>query len=106
MGLRRALGTAALVCALLAGCDGGAEHAGDPTPSDPTTATPSDPTTTASSEQTADPALDPAHAVDPPGRRTGLIAPADIVANGSKTIPDDKVAAIRHLRGVLGVEQI
>ena len=51
-------------------------------------------------------ALDPAHAVDPPGRRTGLIAPADIVANGSKTIPDDKVAAIRALDGVVGVEQI
>jgi D-alanyl-D-alanine carboxypeptidase len=99
MRLGRALGTAALACALLTGCNGSTE-AGDPAPSETTSTTP------AASGQTAAPALDPKHAVDPPGRRTGLIAPADIVANGSKTIPQDKVDAIRRLDGVLDVEQI
>jgi hypothetical protein len=104
MRLGRALGTVALAGALLTACDGGTEHAGDLTPSDPT---PSEATTTAPpSSQTAEPALDPEHATDPPGRRTGLIAPADIVANGSKTIPHATVDAIRHLEGVLDVEQI
>jgi hypothetical protein len=99
MRLGRALGTAALAAALLTACDGGTEHAGDPTPSEATT-------TAASSDQTTEPALDPAHAVDPPGRRTGLIAPADIVANGAKTIPQGTVDRIRDLPGVLDVEQI
>src|SRR4051794_2827976 len=99
MRLGRALGTAALACALLTGCNGSTE-AGDPAPDETTSTTP------AASGQTAAPALDPKHAVDPPGRRTGLIAPADIVANGSKTIPQDKVDAIRRLDGVLDVEQI
>jgi hypothetical protein len=102
MRLGRALGTAALAVALLAACDGGdAEHAGDPvgTPSTPSTAP-------ASSTRTAEPALDPEHAVDPPGRRTGAIAPADIVVNGDETIPQDKIDAIRRLKGVQDVEQI
>ena len=50
--------------------------------------------------------LDPAHAVDPPGRRTGLIAPPDIIATGSKTIAQDRVEAIERLDGVVDVEQI
>ena len=98
MRLGRALATAALAAALLTACDGGSEHAGDPS-------TPPE-TTPASSGQTAAPALDPEHAVDPPGRRTGAIAPADIVVNGSKTIPQDKIDAIRKLAGVQAVEQI
>ncbi|MCW2792896.1 MAG: hypothetical protein JWO76_1994 [Nocardioides sp.] len=56
--------------------------------------------------ETAAPALDPAHAVDPPGERTGAIAPADIVVNGAKTLDDATVAAIRKLPGVSDVEQI
>ena len=102
MRLGRALGTTALAGALalsLAACNGSTE-AGDPAPS----GTPA--TSPASSGQTAAPALDPAHAVDPPGRRTGAIAPADIVVNGAKTIPQDKVDAIRRLAGVQDVEQI
>jgi hypothetical protein len=97
MRLGRALGTAALVCALLTACDGG-ENADDPA------GTPR--TTPASSGQTAQSALDPAHAVDPPGRRTGAIAPADVVVNGAETIPPAKVAAIRKLHGVQDVEQM
>ena len=102
MRMGRAVGTTALAGMLalsLAACDGTSE-AGDPAP----TGTPS--TTSASGTRTAEPALDPKHAVDPPGRRTGAIAPADIVVNGSKTIPQEKVAAIRRLAGVQDVEQI
>lgn len=99
MRLGRALATAALSAALLTACNGGTE-AGDPAPS----GTPS--TSPASSGHTAAPALDPAHAVDPPGPRTGAIAPADIVVNGAETIPQDKVDAIRKVEGVQDVEQI
>ncbi|HEU5036350.1 MAG TPA: M15 family metallopeptidase [Nocardioides sp.] len=101
MRLGRALGTTLLVAALLTACDGGSEHAGDPVASSGSPAT-----TPASGGRTAAPALDPAHAVDPPGRRTGAIAPADIVVNGARTIPQDKVEAIRRLTGVQDVEQI
>jgi D-alanyl-D-alanine carboxypeptidase len=98
---RRAFGATAVAGALvlaLTGCDASTE-AGEP---EPTSAV----TSPAGGGQTVAPALDPEHAVDPPGRRTGMIAPADIVANGPETIPEEKVAAIRGLDGVLGVEQI
>ncbi|GAA1126078.1 M15 family metallopeptidase [Nocardioides aquiterrae] len=101
MRLGRALGTTALAGVLVlpvAGCNGGSE-AGDPAPSAASTSA-------ASSGQTAAPALDPKHAIDPPGRRTGAIAPADIVVNGAQTIPQDKVDEIRRLKGVQDVEQI
>ncbi|WP_395658171.1 M15 family metallopeptidase [Nocardioides sp.] len=115
MRLGRALVTAALAAAVglaASGCDDGSAHAGDPAGSGSSASTGSGRSSGSTSAPTspsggATPTgLDPEHAVDPPGRRTGLIAPADIVANGSATIPDDKVAAIRHLDGVLGVEQI
>ncbi|GAB3198113.1 hypothetical protein GCM10027062_11530 [Nocardioides hungaricus] len=98
MRLGRALATTLLAATLLTACDGSTRAgAPDPAPSD---------TSPASSGQTAAPTLDPEHAVDPPGRRTGMIAPADIVANGSETIPQEKVDQIRALEGVVGVEQI
>jgi D-alanyl-D-alanine carboxypeptidase len=105
MALGRARGTAvlgllALLGALTTGCNGPSE-AGDPSQSPAPTAT-----ATATGGRTAEPALDPAHAVDPPGRRTGLISPPDIVANGSRTIAPDRVRAIERLRGVVDVEQV
>lgn len=93
------LGLAALLGAVTAGCTGPSE-AGDPAPSTSSTAT------AAPGGQTGSPALDPAHAVDPPGRRTGLISPPDIVANGSRTIAPDRVRAIERLEGVVDVEQV
>ncbi|MBZ5741239.1 M15 family metallopeptidase [Nocardioides mangrovi] len=106
MRLARALGTAALMGALtasLTACDGGGEHAGDPASSTP----PTDPGASASGSPTATASvLDPAHAVDPPGKRTGAIAPADIVVNGAATIPQDRIDAIEKLEGVQDVEQI
>ena len=99
MRLGRALAATALAAALLAACDdGGQEHAGDPASMPETTP--------ASSGRTAAPALDPAHAIDPPGRRTGAIAPADIVVNGAETIPQAKIDAIKRLDGVSAIEQI
>ena len=110
------LGTAALACALLAplltGCGGGAADAGDPNASTSasTGATPTDPGATASTSpgggQSTAPVLDPEHAVDPPGKRTGAIAPADIVVTGAKTIPQEKIDAITALADGLEVEQI
>jgi D-alanyl-D-alanine carboxypeptidase len=108
MRLWRTLGTAVLSGVLtlaLAGCNG-AEEADDPATGAPTTTDPSSSASSASAGRPTEPAIDPAHAVDPPGRRTGLIAPADIVANGSKTIPPERVREIRRLEGVIGVEQV
>ncbi|ABL79673.1 hypothetical protein Noca_0128 [Nocardioides sp. JS614] len=93
------LGLAALLGALTTACTGPSE-AGDPTPDSSSTATAS------AGSPTASPALDPAHAVDPPGRRTGLISPPDIVASGSKTIAPGRVRAIERLAGVVDVEQV
>jgi hypothetical protein len=95
---------AVLLAALASGCDG-SSGSGAPAPS-PTTGSATGSATAAAGGQTAEPALDPAHAVEAPGRRTGLIAPADIVANGSKTIPQATVDRIRRLEGVLDVEQV
>ncbi|CAI9402256.1 M15 family metallopeptidase [Nocardioides sp. T2.26MG-1] len=104
MALGRARGTAVLglvlsLGALTTACNGSSD-AGAPQPSGSSSAT------AAAGGQTAEPALDPAHAVERPGRRTGLISPPDIVANGSKTIAPARVRAIERLPGVVDVEQI
>ncbi|GAA4369532.1 M15 family metallopeptidase [Nocardioides caricicola] len=91
--------TLALAIAATAACSGSSQ-AGDPEPSASTTAAAPTPS------PASGPTLDPAHAVDPPGRRTGQIAPADIVVNGAETIPQEKVDEIRELRGVQDIEQI
>lgn len=98
MRLGRAFATAALLCALLTACsdDPAAE---EPSPTEPATSP-------AAGSPTAAPALDPEHAVDPPGRRTGAWGPADIVFNGPQTIPEEKVEQVRALEGVVDVEQI
>lgn len=105
MRLGRALGatTLALAIGATSACSGSSE-AGDPAPSGTTKGTTGAAAATPSPD--AEPTLDPAHAVDPPGKRAGLIAPADIVVNGASTIPEEKVAEIERLRGVQDVEQI
>jgi hypothetical protein len=102
MRLGRALGTAMLPCLLvLTACDG-SSRAGDP----------ESPSTSASAAaetgggQTAAPALDPAHAVDPPGKRTGAIAYSDIIVNGSETLDAATIAKVERLKGVQDVEAI
>ena len=51
------------------------------------------------------PTLDPAHAVDPPGRAPGRRLPADIVVTGSKTLDADH-RAIQQLSASQDVEPI
>jgi hypothetical protein len=96
----------AATVALASGCDGGdpSARADDTTPGAGSTSPgPSGPATSTSATAVE---LDPTHAVEPPGRRTGMIAPADIVVTGSRTIPEATVAAIRRLDGVTDVEQV
>lgn len=100
--LRGALLGLAVLATALAGCDG--SRAGGTASTE--SATPAA-TAAASAGAASDaPALDPAHAVEPPGERTGLIAPADIVVTGAGRIAPEQVAAVRGLDGVLDVEQI
>ena len=102
MRLRRALGTAMVPCLLVLTACNATSQADEP--ASPSTSAAGTPRPAAA--ETATPALDPAHAVDPPGKRTGAIAPADIVVNGATTLDDVTVAAIRSLPGVSDVEQI
>lgn len=95
------LGVVALLGALATACND-SSRAGDPEPSGSVTGS----ATPAVGSPTGQPTLDPAHAIDPPGRRTGLISGPDIVANGSKTITPERVRAIEELEGVVDVEQI
>jgi hypothetical protein len=99
-----ALVATVLATVLTAGCDGSESRARDE-PLSPGSSTPSAPGSS-SAAPTDMPTLDPAHAVDPPGERTGQIAPPDIIVTGSKTLDDSIVEAIRRIPGVTDVEQI
>jgi hypothetical protein len=103
MRLGRAVGAAVLPCLLvLTACNGSSKA------DDPPTKSPSAPASTPATGggQTAAPALDPAHAVDPPGERVGAIAISDIIVNGSETLDADTIAEIKKLRGIQDVEVI
>lgn len=103
MRLGRALGATAmaLTIGVTAACTDTSE-ADDPQPDPPTSSA----AATTEPEPNAEPTLDPAHAVDPPGKREGQFGPADIVVTGSKTLDDELVRAIERLAGVTGVERI
>ena len=92
--------TALLVAALTAGCDDAESRTGDQ-PGGPSGSSPS-----GAGASSSAPTLDPAHAVEAPGERSGQIAPSDIMVTGSKTLPSSVVEAIRRVRGVTDVEQI
>lgn len=104
MARARLFGAAALTAALVlpAGCSAGGEADADPPASEPTSAA----TSVAGGRggATVRPAVDPLHAVEPPGPREGALAPADILVTSGETISSDTVDAIRGLRGVLDVE--
>ncbi|MGV3561636.1 MAG: M15 family metallopeptidase [Nocardioides sp.] len=51
------------------------------------------------------PGLDPAYAVEPPGRFKALPRTADIVVQAQETIDDETLAAIERLEGVASVER-
>jgi hypothetical protein len=94
-----------LTASLATGCDGSDSRADDQ-PAAPKGSTPSSPSSSGTARPTSGATLDPDHVVDQPGKRTGQIAPSDIIVTGSKTLDKSTVAAIRRLRGVTDVEQI
>ena len=93
-GVRRALTATATVAVLAVGaaCSGGSD-ASDPKPS----ATPGGD----GSATTAAPTLEQAHSVPPPGPRgPGVLAPADLLVVGAKTLDPALVDRVRALDGV------
>jgi hypothetical protein len=51
-------------------------------------------------------AIDPAYAVEPPGRRTGSIVPADILVQDTEPLADEVVTRVRGLDGVQAALQL
>ena len=101
--LRRALPVIASVTALavLAACGGDDPGADKKPEAEPTVST-----TPISGGATAEPALDPEHAVEPPGPREGVAALADIVVSSPETLSDETVKAIEQLEDVDSVERL
>ena len=99
-----ALGAALLAAALVSGCSSGRTTATDE----------ADPSGSDTSETAADPGkpgavaagLDPAYAVEPPGRFKALPRAADIVVQAQDPLDEETLAAIRALDGVEAVEQL
>ena len=104
MRVRRGAGVAvaAALTLLLGACsDGGTAPEPDPSrASGPTGATPSRTTTTTTQ------VADPAHAVDPPGKRDGRLWSADILVQWDRPLGDDLVKQIEKLEGVAHTERI
>ena len=102
MRVRRGAGAAvvAALTLLLGACsDAGTAPDPDPTPASETSSA------TPSTTPTA-PVADPAHAVDPPGRRDGRLWSADILVQWDQSLDDDLVKQIEKLKGVAHTERI
>lgn len=95
---------AVLLVAAVLGCSVPADEvADDAGPDDaPSSAAPS----LVSESPTTVPGLDPAYAVEPPGRFKSLPRTADIVVQAQDTIDEQTMAAIEELDGVVAVEQL
>ncbi len=96
---------AAALILLLGACSEPAPAEPDPTKAAET------PTGTSSTKPektdgTVVPVADPAHAVDPPGKRDGRLWSADILIQWDKTIDDDLLKKIEKLKGVAHTERI
>ncbi len=79
----------------------------DQSASSPTSSTPStDDPSGATSGATTAPVLDPAHAVDPPGPRTGPLGAADVLVYNPDSLSAATIRAIRRLKGVQSVEPL
>ena len=52
------------------------------------------------------PVADPSHAVDPPGRLTASLLPADILVYSQDPLSATTVSRIKDLKGVVGVESM
>ncbi|MCW2737100.1 MAG: family peptidase [Nocardioides sp.] len=94
------MAVAAALTLLLGACsDSGTPVEPDPTPaSEPSSADPS--------STPAVPVADPAHAVDPPGKRDGRLWSADILVQWDKPLDDALVKRIEKLEGVAHTERI
>jgi hypothetical protein len=87
-----------LAAAALTACDGSSRADDQPTePASSGAATASPP---------SGPTLDPEHAVEPPGRRTGVVGYPDIVVTSAESIDPRTAAAVRAVPGVLDVTSI
>jgi D-alanyl-D-alanine carboxypeptidase len=107
MRVRRGAGaaaTAALVL-VLAACSGG-DAANDPDPSPAAASSRTGKPQPAKETKPAVPVADPAHAVDPPGKRDGRLWSADILVQWDKEIDADLVKKIEKLEGVAHTERI
>ena len=94
-----ALGAALLALSLLPACSGGTTATDEPEPS-PTSAS------ATGDGPRPEPGLDPAYAVEPPGRFKALPRKADIVVQAQDTIDGATVEAIEAIEGVAAVEQL
>jgi hypothetical protein len=70
--------------------------------SEPSSSAPDDDPTKSSDT----PVADPAHAVDPPGKRDGRLWSADVLVQWDKPLDDDLVEKIEELKGVAHTERI
>ncbi len=102
------MAAAAALTLLLGGCSGaGTPDAPDPTPAAKATGKDQAPGKDASPTKTpVVPVADPAHAVDPPGKRDGRLWSADILIQWDKAIDDDTLTKIEKLKGVAHTERI
>ena len=95
--------TAALVLVLGACSDDGSADDPDPTPAAKTSTGTPKPTTETTP---AVPVADPAHAVDPPGKRDGRLWSADILVQWDKALDAELIKKIEKLKGVAHTERI
>ncbi|WP_300639993.1 M15 family metallopeptidase [Nocardioides sp.] len=105
MALRTALASAVVGSVLLAACSAGETAIDDPRAPVSDGAAGSGDAVAQPSAQPGVVGLDPAYAVDPPGRFKSLPRTADIVVQAQDTIDDETVAAIEAIEGVAAVER-
>ena len=110
MRVRRGAGVAAAAALtlLLGACsDAAGPEEPDPTPATATsTDEPGGGSTPTSTSTPAVPVADPAHAVDPPGKRDGRLWSADILVQWDRPIDDALLKRIGKLEGVAHTERI
>ncbi|WP_300528297.1 M15 family metallopeptidase [uncultured Nocardioides sp.] len=94
----------ALVVAAVLGCSAPASEVRDQAVPDEG-ATSASGGSTPSGDVTTGPSLDPAYAVDPPGRFKALPRTADVVVQTQETIDEETLAKIERIPGVAAVEQ-
>ncbi|MFC7495656.1 MULTISPECIES: M15 family metallopeptidase [unclassified Nocardioides] len=96
--LRAAAPALVLLASGAVACDSSSQAGEQPPDPAPSGATASGPK--------AVPTLDPEHAVEPPGRRTGVVGYPDIVVTSAESIDPKTAAAVRTVPGVLDVTSI